>query len=95
MADVFVLAVTVVAMKTLPLGSQLEVEVGYWLFLCSVLSAMLATWLAHRRLAGRDPPPNGTSTVRVIRVTPVLLPPSAHGPVLGEAVGRAIAPTDD
>lgn len=50
MADVFVVSVLVVAFKGFPGGTTFTIESGYYVFLVSVITGLLATWLAKRRL---------------------------------------------
>ncbi len=50
MADVFVVSVLVVAFKGFPGGTAFTIEIGYYVFLVSVVTGLLATWLAKRRL---------------------------------------------
>lgn len=46
MADVFVASVMLLAFKRFPGDTSFEVGWGYYFFLCSVLSGLLATWRA-------------------------------------------------
>ena len=54
MADVFVVSVLVVAFKGFPGGTAFTIEIGYYVFLVSVVTGLLATWLAKRRLERRQ-----------------------------------------
>jgi hypothetical protein len=45
MLDIFVVAVTVLAFKSFPGGTRFRVEVGFYLFLVSVVASMFATML--------------------------------------------------
>jgi hypothetical protein len=49
MADVFVVSIMVVAFKGFPGGTRISVDIGYYVFLASVILAMIATTLIKRR----------------------------------------------
>ena len=57
MADVLVVAVLVVAFKKFPGGSSIMPEAGWFLFLGSVLCAMLAVAFTKTYQAGLEPEP--------------------------------------
>jgi hypothetical protein len=48
MADVFVVSVTLLAFKSFPGGTMFTVDIGYYLFLVSVVAGMLAAWIGRR-----------------------------------------------
>jgi paraquat-inducible protein A len=50
MADVFVVSVLLLAFKSFPGGTTFAIQAGYYIFLVSVITSLVATWVAKHRL---------------------------------------------
>lgn len=50
MADVFVVSVMLIAFKSFPGGTTFKVEMGYYFFLVSVVTSLIATWIVRHKV---------------------------------------------
>jgi paraquat-inducible protein A len=82
MADVFVVSVLLLAFKSFPGGTIFAIQLGYYIFLASVVASLVATWIAKRRL---ERVPDAATTSSISTHEPVLhqMPSSidASGPI--------------